>query len=214
MIADKHKFIFVHIPKTAGKSVCRVLIERFEDARLVGDAVRCAHLALMHDTLIEYDASIKESLDNFFTFTFVRNPWDRMVSFWKYFQAQKTDGYQTIPNMSFKEFLLNFESVMKCARNDHWLNPYRKHMFTSCQLDFITDKNGEPKINFVGKFENLQEDFNHICKKINIKAVKLPHDNKVSGGWEENKSYYSSQECIDEVAKRYKKDIDFFKYDF
>ena len=206
MISDKSKFIYIHIPKTAGESVEEALSGRFKDSRIVSSDPHW-NIIIKHDTYIEHDYSTEESLDNFFTFSFVRNPWDRMVSHWKYFMETKRS-----PEMPFEEFVFDFHRVLKEAVNGHWWNPYRKYIFTAPQLDFLTNDKGEVKVDFVGRFENLQADFNFICKKLNTKEMQLPHKNKTSRkGYKE---YYKTQECIDEVSKKYKKDIEYFKYNF
>lgn len=206
MISDRHKFIYIHIPKTAGESIEEALLTRFEDSRIVSNDPDW-DILIKHDTIIEHDYSMKKPLSDFFTFSFVRNPWDRMVSHWKYFIETKRS-----PEMSFEEFVFDFHRVLKEAVNGYWWNPYRKYIFTAPQLDFLIDENGEVKVDYIGRFENLQNDFNYICKRLNSNSIKLPHKNKTSR--KPYQEYYKTQKCIDEVARKYKKDIEYFKYAF
>ena len=206
MISNNNKFIYIHIPKTAGESVEEALSVKFDDARIVSDDPDWSIL-IKHDTIIEHDYSIKEPLCNFFTFSFVRNPWDRMVSHWKYFIETKRS-----PEMPFEEFVFDFHRVLKEAINGHWWNPYRKYIFTAPQLDFLTNEYGEIQVDYIGRFENLQNDFNYICKQLNTDLVELPHKNKTSR--KPYQEYYKTQECIDKVAERYSKDIEHFNYNF
>jgi hypothetical protein len=206
MISDKGKFIYIHIPKTAGESVEEALTENFPDSRIVSNDPDW-NILIKHDTFLEHDYSTKESLDNFFTFSFVRNPWDRMVSHWKYFVETKRS-----PEMPFDEFVLDFHRVLKEADNGYWWNPYRKYVFTAPQLDFLVDENQRIAVDFVGRFETLQEDFDYVCKKLNRNKIKLPHKNKTKR--KKYQEYYKNEELISSVAKRYKKDIDYFKYEF
>src|SRR5215813_14048351 len=84
MISHKHKFIFVHIPKTAGTSIEEAL--RDETCQLLRnewDHTRAPHAPLNHLTLRELaDCHIltPAQLKSYFKFCFVRNPWDRLVS--------------------------------------------------------------------------------------------------------------------------------------
>lgn len=69
----------------------------------------------------------------------------------------------------FKEFLFND------FRKELW---NQKRWFVRCQCDFICDSSGKQIVDFVGKYENLQEDFNYVCNQIGISPIKLPHINR------------------------------------
>ena len=84
MISHKHKFIFIHIPKTAGTSIEQAL--RDETCQLLpGEwaAGRGLHAPLNHLTLqelVDYGILTPAQLKSYFKFCFVRNPWDRLIS--------------------------------------------------------------------------------------------------------------------------------------
>ena len=58
---------------------------------------------------------------------------------------------------------------------EQWVDNY---WFVGPQSEFIYDNNGELKVDFVGRFENLQKDFNQICTQIGISIIKIPYVNK------------------------------------
>jgi hypothetical protein len=165
----------------------------------------------------------QKNWDNYFTFTFVRNPWDRMVSwfFWK-------KKLKTIPkNLTFREFVVNFKSwyrsIKSPAHTNSWqktkldlklrtthLNPWQgpPPLSAQSQHSWFDDKF---EIDFVGKFENLQNDFNKICNTLNIKDTELPHlyDTKHL-----HYSKYYDPEIKKEVDKIWGIDAEVFKYKF
>ena len=81
----------------------------------------------------------------------------------------------------------------------------------SLQKDFIYSDSGEKLVDFVARFETLDEDFDIICKKIGIKSLKLPHLN-VSDR-DHYRKYYT-QETQELVQEFYKEDIELFGYSF
>jgi hypothetical protein len=187
MISHKHKFIFVHIPKTGGTSVDSILskISRNWNSK--------HHLIEKYRKL----ADKKHGFENYFKFTIVRNPWDRLLS--NYFYRKKGNRVQ---DLSFKKWITNSQDG-----NYSFENCLSRHT----QLDWISDENEEVVVDFIGRFENLQEDFDIICDKIGIPQQQLPHKKKGK-----HKSYieYYNDKMKQIVAEKYAKDIEHFGYKF
>lgn len=212
MISHHHKCIFVHIPKNAGQSIEHVFLDlldlswetraplllRPNDRSELGPP-RLAHLKA--NEYIQYKYLTTEMFDNYYKFTFVRNPWDRMVSIYKYL------GFNN--KCDFKTFLFSYYKD-KIFEERFW--------FVGPQSDFIYDPKGKLLVDFVGRFEDLQNDFNQVCRKIGIPLAQLSHINKSTD--EKNatvfKCYqdYYDQESIAFIEEIYKSDIELFSYKF
>ncbi len=193
MISDKHKCIFIHIIKTGGVS-----IERFFHGEI-------SEASKMHRIAKVYKEEIgSEKWNKYFTFTFVRNPWCKMVSQYFYIQRRKKGKYK----LTFREFILAFKS---CSESEYINHKGIAVKFNPIQLPWILDDDGNCIVDFVGRFENLQEDFNLICDKIGIPRKKLPHLNKSE---HEHYTKYYDDETKQIVAEKFAKDIEYFGYKF
>ena len=200
MINHKDKFIFIHIPKCAGTSIERSL---FGEAYVEWDPEK--KIWKQHATAVQIREYYCKNYNNYYSFTFVRNPWDKLVS--DYFWMQRNLKIKD----SFKNFLL-----LKGKFNDPRLKYPPKsrrtrydHIMPQC--DFLLDDKDEPAVRFVGRFENIQSDFNTVCEEIGIQQRQLPHKNKTK-----HKHYteYYDDETRQIVAEKYAKDIERFGYKF
>ena len=207
LISYEHKFIFVHIYKTAGTSVekalmhycCsqprlflnKVLLHLFKGKIRINPQPYRKHISAKELALIYPDEIFKE----FFKFAFVRNPWDWQVSLYTYTLKNK-NHYQ-------------HEMVKKLGSFDSYIRQ-RAAKKPKNQLDWIQSNDGTMLVDYVGKFENLKNDFGSICNKIGIEST-LPKVN-VSNG----KSYqgFYNEETRSLVETTYKRDIEYFNYKF
>ncbi len=206
MIGYKKKFVFVHIPKTAGQSVTKVLrkhaLEPHQAAvqwigRRLGRHVKYDHYRILpgHETITEIGAVLgSERLATFFSFAFVRNPWDRMVSLYHFEQMDpRRARYDLATSNDFEGFL---EGVAQEG--------------TRQQVDYISDGSGRIAVNFVGRFETLAADMEHICRTIGI-PFDLPHKN--SSGRRDYRASYTAR-SVDLVSSMFARDIQAFGYSF
>jgi len=185
MISHEHKFIFIEVPKTGTTTICNVLARNFNATQ------PCKHLDLE-----QYQERFPDEAQSYFTFSFVRNPWSRVVSLY-----HRKEGIQMKNKMSFIQFV----DWIKLATDTCNMPTPKKNM-----IDFFKLGN-KVKIDFIGKLENLQEDFNIVCDKIGIPKQKLPHKNAT-----QHKHYteYYDDETRQIVAEKYAKDIEYFGYEF
>lgn len=195
MINHKHKFIFLHIPKTGGRSIENIFLSK----KILHDESLYPIISNPHHSLSEYTEMV--NINNYFKFTFIRNPFDRILS--EYFYIKKRNGCLWTMEMfnkkcpTFKKFITN--GGLECCWKWHANNQYEMVY------------NQDHKLNFIGRYENFQNDFNTICDKIGIPRQQLPHINK-----SEHKHYteYYDDETKQIVAEKFAKDIEFFGYEF
>lgn len=202
LVSHSHKFIFLHNPKVAGSSIRNVLSKYAEQPSQHLIDRLLIKLGLKERPLYSHHLRariVKERLpqhiyDEYFKFAFVRNPWDLQVSLYYYMLKSGLPEHQHVRQMkSFEQYL-------------EWRVQHRLRL----QKDFITDEDGKVIVDFIGKFENLEEDFNFVCKTLDIDE-SLPHLNKSKHfSYQQHYNDYTRQL----VEEHFKQDIDFFGYTF
>ena len=219
------KAIFIRVPKTASRSMFDALADSSEVGR--------AKTGAIHETASAIRQRIKrDTYDNFFKFAFVRNPWDWVLS-WTYYKARI--GKLVFGSLDFNQWLINIGEISN-DRGGYWspeseyahnllghkpmpcgLNSCRGKLGFACiclprdsQHIFITDKNKDSIVDFVGRFEDIENDWAHVCSKINIEN-KLMHSNKSTH--EDYRKEYSDKSA-EVIYNIFKTDIEMFGYRF
>ena len=142
---------------------------------------------------------------NYFKFCFVRNPWDKMVSWYFYMRKVR---YKDCPK-TFKDWVCGTTNNLPFSPNSSTRYGHIESEFHI--LPHITDRNGKVFLDFIGRFENIENDMSRICKEIGLKNATLPHHNK-----SKHKKYWEhyDDETREAVAKKFAKDIKYFDYEF
>ena len=190
---DRHQALFIHIPKSAGRSIVRGLF----------DVKSVEHAAA--DWYQRWDA---EKFDRYYKFTFVRNPWDRAVSAYTY--LQNGGSAASADDALWSHFVNRFESFDDFVRA--WMttdNVLRLGLFTPQYL-FLQDIFGQQSMDFVGRFERLEEGFDQLANRLGIES-KLPYLNQSR---ENPYQEYYSRESRAIVERVYAEDIALFGYGF
>lgn len=209
IISHEHKFLFLAPPKVGSMSIRQSLLEysSIDPVKFYTDSSNVyyhewhmnAKNAKKHFDVRGWD------WNSYFKFSFVRNPWDRIVS-WRNYQilyvhefeqlgkreAVYYEEYKKLSKLSFKDWV----------KDNGWLESF----IDSCMC--YSDNNC---LDFIGRFENLQGDFNTICDKIGIPRQELPHHNE-----SKHKHYteYYDNETKQIIAERFAPDIKYFNYKF
>ncbi len=187
-------FFFVWINKTGGASVAKSLGIRFDSK---GSWYN-------HYTAEELREAVGAQLfDDAFTFCFVRNPWDRVVSQFSFRIATGQNGLTS--ESDFNEWVIAAYQDCDAAFRD-W-----PRMFMP-QIDWITDSEGDLLLDFVGHFETLQRDFETVTSKIGLPSRQLQKLNQTK----RRRAYwhYYSTEGRRIIEAAFWKDIDTFGYRF
>ena len=143
--------------------------------------------------------------EELFTFTLVRNPWDRMVSLYNH--RRKVQG---IPEeVSFRKYILELGK-----RN--WgvaggLFVYHGHYLGSS--DYVCGVDGKILVKFVGKFENRSRDIARIAKGVGMQRLGTLAIQKASPP-DRHYSLYYDEDTKNIVGELYARDVELFNYKF
>lgn len=206
IISHQHRFVFAAIPKTGTHSVRQALREHLSDDDLeqvglfVNKRFPFEELAAIkhgHITLEQIRPFLGEqAFAEYFKFAFVRNPFDRFVSYCAF--MTRADG----------AFLKNPQQVMRYILFQ--ARPLQ-HVLFHPQHTFVTDAEGRLLADRIGRVEDMQASYDAICERIGIPTASLGQVNTSRRG--SYRDYYD-QALIDGVADFYRRDLELFGYEF
>ena len=188
---DSNQCIFFHIPKAAGTSVCMALF-----------GYQVGHLSFEQ----LYYSNPKKAM-TYFKFTFVRNPWDRLVSAYHFLLAGGMNANDSNWGRDNLTQYVDFNDFVKNWLNEKNVNTYI-HFIP--QHRYVESSNGVVKVDFVGKTETLSKDIEVVTQKLG-KQIHLEKTNESKHGLYID---YYNQASIDIVSRVYQRDIELFGYKF
>jgi chondroitin 4-sulfotransferase 11 len=206
LISHKYKFVFIGVPKTGSTSV-RNSLSKYGDVFSITDTSSPVYVHAKSKELKKYFIQNKWNWDEYFKFAFVRNPWDSIVS--QYFYKINFVNREKLNAPYNKEFMIRCKLLKNKCNNFNSAVKLNLLTFDN-QINWIIDKK-ECIIDYIGRFETLEEDFKNICEKINLPETRLKHENET-----EHKHYseYYDKESIEIIKKKFKLDIKIFNYKF
>lgn len=215
--SKEYNFLFVHIQKTGGTSISHALANRENNHFL-----EPPHLRL---------CDIRMPMRKPFTFAVVRNPWERLASWWFMMQKRQIHNdfseYLLCPDQSeepvtFSSFIRRTNVIYESkVHHTHvwpvqwpWKRPYSKSLGWN-QEDYLM-RRGQFQADAVLRFERLQLDWASIMHRISPDVfIPLPHLNASSTDQSANWSaLYEDGQDIDFVAKQFKRDIQRWNFSF
>lgn len=206
IVSHLHRCIFVAMPKTGTHSVRQALREHlgpddieqvglFVEKRFPFDAIaqiRHGHLSVRQVRPYLGDAIC----DSYCKFTFVRNPFDRFVSYCA-FMTRQHGAFDRDPQGTMRRILFEMRPM--------------DHVHFQPQYTLLTNDAGEIEMDIVGRVERMQDDYDAICARVGIPSRALDKVNSSRRG--DYRQYYD-QALIDGVAELYRGDLDRFGYTF
>jgi len=208
MISHRYRCIFVHIPKTGGTSLEKLIwppprertaadlwqghVDAMSNKYQTGGL---QHL-LAHQIRTEVGADI---FDAYWRFSIVRNPWDKAVSQYSFIHRRPDllDWIGMGPDDGFKRYL---ELTARTA-----------HVQWEPQVNFLRDDNGEWLVTDIGRFEQFEAFFRTALDRLGIAAEAIPHEKR---GLRGHYARYYDDESREMIAQRYADDIAAFGYRF
>ena len=206
IISHRHRYIFFAIPKTGTHAVRQALREGMgpEDLEQVGlfvskrfpfpefADIRHGHLSARQIRPVLGDAVY----DQYTKFAFVRNPFDRFVSYCA-FMSRGKDTMQTQP-LAFMKWMVREHRPVD-------------HILYQPQHLLLTDAQGNLDVDIVGRNETMQASYDAICARIGIPGSALE---RVNGSTHRPWREYYDRELRDLVAAEYARDLELFDYSF
>lgn len=203
MINREYKFVFIHMVKNAGNSVASLfcpdipkrhnpLLKNNINKKKINDEFYCKrnnqHLTV--NIYLNYINKIGDNPKDYKFFTIIRNPYERVVS---YFLYRKRRGFN-LPSCTFKSY---------CQQ--------QAYFFPRMTYDWYV---GKHKLDYIIRFENLQNDWANMCNKFNWNFPSLPHTNKALSLTRKHYSAYYDEQTKNMIDIIFKDDIEKFGYQF
>ena len=191
--------LFAHIPKTGGNSIRNVVFEKRYEGPWFGDEIPAEWKPL-------------------FSFGFVRNPFDRVVSAWKMFCQGTEDDAWHLPEGGSLD--LTLADVLRLGLDEtaalghpHYnqIKPTPLIRLKNHIIPQTHPYHGLSLVQFIGRFENLQRDFARVSQALGIAEMELPKTN-----WTKHSHYrdYFDSESRQLAESLYREDLDTFGYHF
>ena len=223
MISHRYKCIFIHIPKCAGTSIEQALghydnkIPRdgqdHRSIRMIERPIKLKYLANIdnfkaiarsiqhnfrnHANPNNGNTVTKEQYASYFKFVIVRNPWARVYSWYRNVMADEIhqENLNVNNSIDFNAFLKRFVGTGLLMPQTYW----------------IKDFSGSIALDYIGRFETLNEDFEQVCELMKLDSISLPH--KIKGSGKDYRQFYND-ELIKLVSDVYREEIELFNYSF
>ncbi len=205
IISHKHKFIFFAVPRTATHALRQALrpclaADDWEQQALFGkQSIPAPGLAAIghgHISFQQLRAQLPaQSWASYFRFGFVRNPFDRFVSICFFLNRRN-------PAFIGHEVEFMRQAIAKPR--------FRQRILALPQYRLLSDERDLPMMDYIGRYETLQQSFAEVCRRLGIAPTALARRNE-----SDHRCYacYYDKPLQQAVANCYRKDFELFGYD-
>jgi len=206
LISDSHRFLFVHVQKTGGSTIDNGLTAALGDVRRISAANRHAPL----DRLLQ----LEPGLATYWTAGFVRNPWARMLSWWRMMERFREGAAQGnerhVDHLTRNRFISSildahpdFESFVMHAPDEH-------PRLRKPQVAFLN--NERKRADFTGRQETLEDDLHAIYDHLGLEWIPLKSVN-IDPGRPDYRDVYTEKTRA-RVAELFEADLREYGYEF
>ena len=171
MISHKNKYIFTHVPRTAGTSIEYALRENSDPVPMCNKDPEdlSTYLYTQHvniNKIFRFSKELNVDIEDYYKFTFVRNPWERLLSYYYYNHLSNEVPVKGEPELSFVDYCMR-------GADSPALSAKRVAVVENLYCRPPGYKTQEILVDYVGRYETLQQDFDHVCTRLGLSKINL-----------------------------------------
>lgn len=191
------KVLYFHIAKTGGSSIVKLLENNNLNDRVLSDKRRA--IAEKKD----YFMQVLDEWDDYYKFTFVRNKYDLLTSLYNY-DRQLNGKYSLSTSVQFVDFIENYVGDRDTIKNEGLY-------CEAIDQYYLTHLDGINLFDFIGRFENFNDDLNKVCNKLEIENTQI-HVNEGNYDRSKKESYYT-EPLRENVRSKFPQEFEHFGWE-